>query len=52
MVYTLTHGEILLSEELQSSLTQLWLCMMALTVFAVGTLAMGKRLTRLAQRRC
>ena len=45
MVYTLTHGEILLSEELQSSLTQLWLCMMALTVFAVGTLAMGKRLT-------
>ena len=44
-IYSAMHGSVQLSAELQDSLTQLWCCMIGLTVFAVIVLALGKRLT-------
>ena len=44
-IYSAIHGPVQLSAELQASLTQLWYCMIGLTVCAVVILGLGRRLT-------
>jgi len=44
-LYVITNGPIEFSGPLQEYLIQLWMCMIGLTLFAVVTLSLGKRLT-------
>ena len=44
-LYVVANGPIEFSGPLQENLIQLWMCMIGLTLFAIGTLSLGKRLT-------